>query len=269
MKKSIIKRRKRVVPATQEQSPKISNQTAFPSATSPDSNYQENVSHALPDMQVQRNNSSSETFQSEPVDLNLRFRNQKYEHHHHFEPPPIGVDFTGYQLEQTRRASQPQRSPLPSIQDPPPTSAPETPYHTPLGSLPPAHARKRSFSKTDSDNMPSPSTPDPANRSNRLSSISSILNPQQQSGDDMAIDPTLSGLNQQHRHSIATPHHQMHHPQLPLPHPEMRSRSVGNGDPGGWGERMERKARLRREADEMKEMLRAKEREIEALDGEG
>lgn len=269
MKKSIIKRRKRVVPAAQEQqSPNISQQTAFPATNSPDPHYQEHVAPEVPEMQIQRKDSSSGTRQSEPVDLNLRFRNQKYEHQHQYEPPPIGVDFTGYQLEQNRRASQQQRSPLPAIQDAAPTSAPEPQYPPPLGPLPPAHSRKRSFSKTDSDNMPSPSTPD-SSRANRLSSISSILNPQQQSAEDMPIDPTLSGLHQQHRHSIAHPQHQMHHPQLPLPHPEMRSRSVGNGDPGGWGERMERKARLRREAEEMRTILKAKERELEALDGEG
>ena len=268
MKKSIIKRRKRVVPATQEPSPSIAHQTSFPATNSPDSQYQENLPQQSPEMKVQGNNPSSENNPSEPVDLNLRFRNQQYEHQHHYDPPPIGVDFTGYQLEQNRRASTQQHSQLPGIADTAPMSIPESPYPPPLGSLPPAHSRKRSFSKTDADNIPSPSTPD-SMRPNRLSSISSLLNPQQQSGEEVPIDPTLSGLSQQHRHSIATSQHQMHHAQLPPPHPEMRSRSVGNGDPGGWGERMERKARLRREAEEMREMLRAKEREIEALDGEG
>ena len=268
MKKSIIKRRKRVVPAAQEQSPNIPTQAAFPAPDHNDPHFSEKVSQEIPEMQVQRNNTASEARQSESVDLNLRFRSQKYEYQQQYEPPPIGVDFTGYQLEQNRRASQQQRSPLPCTQDPAPTSAPETQYPPALGPLPPAHARKRSFSKTDSDNMPSPSTPD-SSRANRLSSISSILNPQQQSGEELPIDPSLGGLNQQHRHSIATSQHQLNHPQLPLPHPEMRSRSVGNGDPGGWGERMERRARLRREAEEMREMLRVKERELEALDVEG
>jgi len=49
----------------------------------------------------------------------------------------------------------------------------------------------------------------------------------------------------------------------------VRSRSVGNGDPGGWGEREGRRARLKREVEEMREVLRRKEREIEELDGEG
>ena len=259
MKKSIIKRRKRVVPATQEHSPSTTHQTSFPASDSPDSHYQEGIPQASPDMQGQRTSSTSEGNHGEPIDLNMRFRNQQHEHHHQYEPAPIGVDFTGYQLEQNRRASQ---------QYHPPMSAPEPQYPPPLGPLPPTHARKRSISKTDAETMPSPSTPD-SSRANRLSSISSILNPQQQPNDDLPIDPTLSGLSQQHRHSIATPQHQFHHPPLLPPHHEMRSRSVGNGDPGGWGERMERKARLRREAEEMREMLRLKEREIEALDGEG
>jgi len=59
------------------------------------------------------------------------------------------------------------------------------------------------------------------------------------------------------------------HPQFPPRQPEVRSRSVGNGDPGGWGEREVRRARLRREVEEMREAVRRKEREIEELDGEG
>ena len=39
-------------------------------------------------------------------------------------------------------------------------------------------------------------------------------------------------------------------------------------DPGGSKEKRERKARLRREADEMREMLRQKEREIAELAAE-
>lgn len=59
------------------------------------------------------------------------------------------------------------------------------------------------------------------------------------------------------------------HPQFPPRQPEVRSRSVGNGDPGGWGEREVRRARLSREVEEMRAVLRRKEREIEELDGEG
>lgn len=44
---------------------------------------------------------------------------------------------------------------------------------------------------------------------------------------------------------------------------------MGNGDPGGWGETEVRRARLRREVEEMRDALRRKEREIEELDGEG
>jgi len=85
----------------------------------------------------------------------------------------------------------------------------------------------------------------------------------------MPIDPSLSGLiaAPQQRHSVTSA--SAMYPQFPTRQPEVRSRSVGNGDPGGWGERDGRRARLRREVEEMREVLRRKEREIEELDGEG
>lgn len=266
MKKSIIKRRKRVVPAMQDPSPSSSHVTSFPVSHTPDEHYQEVQPQETPnskDHQHQHQQPPQNPDPDEALDLNFRLRDQQQaDSQQHFDAPLIGVDFTGYQLDPHRRSStHPQHGGLPSPSEPP--------YN--LGSLS-SHSRKRSFSATDRDH-PSPSTPE-SGRANRLSSISSILNPQSQGVEDMPIDPSLAGLTpQQHQHQ-----HQRHSvhslsgaslPPLPPPQLETRSRSVGNGDPGGWGDKEARKARLRREVDEIREALRRKEREIEELDGEG
>lgn len=270
MKKSIIKRRKRVVPAMQEQPPGGQHITSFPVSQPLDQQYSEMLHQESSDELV-RNQDSHQSHPQDleahgPTDLHLHRHNQQLDHQHHpYSPPPIGVDFTNYQFDSHRRPSE-QQQPPPNPHDTTLRHSPADPSHG-LGSLGPSHSRKRSFSTIDRDH-PSPSTPDSA-RANRLSSISSILNPQSHGADDVPIDPSLSGLPpQQQRHSV----HALtstSHPQLPPPQPEMRSRSVGNGDPGGWMDQETRKARLRREAEEMREALRRKEREIEDLDGEG
>lgn len=258
MKKSIIKRRKRVVPAMQDQPTGSQDVTSFPASQAPDQQYNESPQQGqLEDHPENQDPHTLETNQQPSSD-----------HYHHdphshpqplYSPPAIGVDFTGYQLDPHRRPSN-QQQPHTTIHDP----SPSDPSFT-LGPLGPPHTRKRSFSTTDRDH-PSPSTPDSA-RANRLNSISSLLNPQSQgTPDDMPIDPSLSSLVPQQRHSVHTII-SASHPQLPPPQPEMRSRSVGNGDPGGWGGKEALRARLRREAEEMREALRRKEREIEELDG--
>lgn len=256
MKKSIIKRRKRVVPATQEQESNV-HLTAFRVSTSPNSHYSESM-----DLRHHGQDSPS-------ADLNGSGHHEYRQHmdhqQHHYDPPPIGVDFTGYQIDQPHHA----HFPLPGIRDPSVRhpSSPES-QRTLSPFIPPA-SRKRSFSDAQLE-KPS-SSPSESGRTNRLSSISSILNPtRRQPADDMPIDPSLSGIGQlPPRQSSQLPHIPPQHQQ---PHPIP---SENRGDPGGW-DRRERKARLRREAEQLREILKAnerelkaKERELEELGGEG
>ena len=261
MKKSIIKRRKRVVPATQEQSPNSSHVASFSVSISPDPQHSENRD-LRSDRQTPPNINSNDS-----INLDFRVRNQEADHPTPWESAPLGVDFTGYQIDQQRRlSSQPQQQqhhlPLPGVHDPSVAVSPSESQST-LSPFPPSNSRKRSFSISENDNYGPPSSENA--RSNRLNSISSLLNPPQQfQMDDMPIDPSLSGIGQQHNRHIQLPQ------PLPYQHPrtpDIRSMSVSNGESNDWA--AQRKAQLRLEAEEMREILRAKERELEELDGEG
>ena len=259
MKKSIIKRRKRVVPATQEHTPTTPNIISFPVPSSPDSSHQDGVEG----MRQYQNPSLSN---QDPSTVNAQESFVQED-----QPPPIGVDFTGYQLSRQQNASQGQQQRPSVAQMSSPSMDPSIqPARLSLGAIPPGSARKRNHSNADRENH-SPSTPESA-RTNRLSSISSILNPAQQqqsiTSDEMPIDPCLSHLTKyikQHRHS--TPHQHPQQSQLTAPGSDGRSRSLGSGDPGGW-DKIERRSRLQQEVSSLKEALRAKERELEILDGE-
>ena len=301
MKKSVIKRRKRVVPAANEQDPNASQLSTFPVSptpapqriTSPESQGKQRYSSGIdapspldlrpnpghldsPEVRnIQRIDASMDP--NSPSNLALRQHEQEIEHQHQhqYEPAPIEVDFTGYRLDQRqdsrrRPSSHPQPQHLPSLSSMhDPSLQPTDPMSlsSRLSPLPNSSSRKRSYDNAERDN-PSPSTPQSSGTTKRLSSISSLLNHPQSSTDDMPIDPNLSLVGQQqpplHRHSH--PESQPHRYQLPPP--DSRPRQSTSSDPGGW-ELKERRARLRREAEQMREILRAKEREIEELDGEG
>jgi GATA-binding protein, other eukaryote len=124
--------------------------------------------------------------------------------------------------------------------------------------------RKRSFESAGADSAPASV---PESNTKRLSSIKSILNPTlQPSGDNETIDPNLrAARSPETRYSS-------------LPSPS----SFANSPSGSWDTqsgqsgardttsnteraKMERRAELRREAERMREALRAKERELEEL----
>lgn len=266
MKKSIIKRRKRVVPAMQEQESSNAHLTSFPVSTSPNSHYSEPI-----DPRHHRQDSPSLEL-NESVNLDARAREHHLDpQHHQYEPPPIGVDFTGYQIDQQQRPSSrgpPQHPhlPLPSIHEPSARNASSPDSQRTLSPFPASTSRKRSFSDAQLE-KPSTSSIE-SGRTNRLSSISSILNPTRRiHTDDMPIDPSLSGIGQQPpRRQTQLP--QLPHPPHPPPPSEVRLQNVAEGDQRGWN-RMELKARLRREAEQIREMLKAKERELEELSGDG
>ena len=262
MKKSIIKRRKRVVPATQEQSPNSSHLASFSVSISPDPQHSESrdLRNDQQDPQITNSNDS--------MNLDLRLRNQEADHPTPWEPAPIGVDFTGYQIDQQRRVSthvqQQQHLHLPGSHDPSMAVSPSESQAT-LSPFPPNNSRKRSFSISEHENPSPPLTENV--RSNRLNSISSLLNPPQQHQpfvDEMPIDPSLSGIGQPTNRHVQLPQPQPYHHPRPR---DMRSTSAGNIEQNDWA--AQRKAQLRSEAEEMREMLRAKERELEELDGEG
>lgn len=279
MKKSVIKRRKRVVPANNE--PESNHQLLNSFAVSPSPTPQQlDIEHHLrprmastiesrspldlrptpqhldsPELRNKQRISSNMDPNS-PLSLDLRQRNRQVDHQQQYEPPPpIGVDFTGYQLDQQQPQSQQQQLPPISNLDASVPSESEALYR--LSPLPGTSSRKRSHSNTERSS-PSPSE----NTHPRLSSITSILNQPQQSSavEEMPIDPNLSTLPpqlQQHRHSTPLP--QPQHYQLPPP------RQSTSSDPGSW-DLTEKRAKVRREAEAIREALKAKERELEELE---
>ena len=280
-----------MVPATNEQDPNTSQLSTFPVSPTPTPQQMENpeprsrqhfssIDAGGPldlrpnpghlDSPEVRNKQRIESSMdpNSPSNLALRHNGRPTENQHQYEGPPIGVDFTGYQLDQRqnrrrRPSSHPQQHlpSLSSIHDPS-NQHPDPLTQSRLSPFPGSSSRKRSYDNAERDN-PSPSTPQ-SSSAKRLSSISSLLNHPQMGSDDMPIDPNLSNIAlHQHRHSH--PESQPHRYQLPPPAPDGRPRQSTSSDPGGW-ELKERKARLRREADHIREALRAKERELEELD---
>lgn len=298
MKKSVIKRRKRVVPATNEQDPNASQISSFPVSPTPTpqqvdnsearSRHRFSLDAAGPldlrpnpghlDSPEVRNRQriDSSMDPNSPSNLALRHNERQIEHQQEYDPPPIGVDFTGYELDQRqdqrhRPSNHPQQHlpSLSSIHDPS-NQNPDPLFQSRLSPFPSSSTRKRSYDNAERDNA-SPSTPQ-SSSTKRLSSISSLLNHPQIGTDDMPIDPNLSNIaphqhqHQQPLHRHSHPESQPHRYQLPPPPPDdSRPRQSTSSDPGGW-ELKERKARVRREAEQIREMLRAKERELEELD---
>ena len=306
MKKSVIKRRKRVVPVTNEQDPNASQLSTFPVSPSPTPHHESHEvrgkQRAYSSMEAgplnldlrptpghldsaevrNRQRIESSMDPNNPANLTLRQHERQLEHQHQYEPPPIGVDFTGYQLnqrpDQRRRPSSHPQQTLPSLSSMHDSSSMhESSMHRPsdpgsyprLSPLPGSSSRKRSHSNTDQDN-PSPSTPE-SGSAKRLSSISSILNhPQSAVENDMPIDPNLSSIGQQqqqpllHRHSL--PESQLQRYQLPPP--SNGPRQSTSSDPGGL-ELREKRAKLRMDVEQIRLELRAKERELEELGGDG
>ncbi len=295
MKKSVIKRRKRVVPATNEQDTNASQFSTLPISPSPTPQHVDapegrskqrfsasidvggpldlrpNPGHLDSPEVRNRKRIDSSMDPNSPSNLALRHHDRQLEVPDQGDPPPIGVDFTGYQLDQRQDqgrqpSSHPQHLPsLSSIQDTANQISDPLSYSR-LSPLPGSSSRKRSYDKAERDN-PSPSTAHNSG-AKRLSSISSLLNHPQSTPEDLPIDPNLSSIGQHqlplHRHSH--PESQPQRYQLPLPTPDSRGpRQSTSSDPGGW-ELRERRARLRREADHIRELLRLKEKELEELD---
>ncbi|KAI4122719.1 MAG: hypothetical protein LQ341_007276, partial [Variospora aurantia] len=279
MKKSIIKRRKRVVPAMQENIHGGQQHPSFTAGNQPEAQYFETED-------VHNHRTSPQAAPGAHTDVNAQ--EQYMEHQPQYEAPPI--DFTGYQINPQRHSpTQSQQRPSPPSAHEQQPSVPQPETQNRLSPFQSSRTRKRSHSNAGNDS--GAASPPPENeRANRLSSISSILNPTQQRREDMPIDPSLSLLGQQAlRQSQSAQQQQQQQPQQqqpqqaqshqhqqipppPLPPPPPSSSSSSDQKPSNvdvteWN--AQRKARLRQEAEQLREMLRAKEREIEELDGEG
>ncbi|KAI4107681.1 MAG: hypothetical protein LQ339_002587 [Xanthoria mediterranea] len=254
MKKSIIKRRKRVVPAMPDQVHNDQGQPSLEMTKPPDA---QSPSTGQP-QNLEKNATINQDESGQGSGL---FREQYLDPQPQYDLPPI--DFTGFQIDREKQASsQPQQHPPPpNLYDHLPTSQLDT--HNRLSPFPSSTGRKRSYSNADYDEH-TPPTPGNA-RPNRLSSISSILNPTQ-NHDDLPIDPSLSLLGQQALRQAQIPRESHQHRQQG-PHNEQNlpeSSTVGGSD--GIAQR---KAKLRQEVDEIRARLQTKERELEDLDGEG
>lgn len=240
MKKSIIKRRKRVVPALRDQSPTAATHSSNGSSTSPEA--------------------SPAALSQHPSDDHYRYMSSEPMDHHprplHFAPPP--VDFTGYHV---NSAPQPHHT-LPKLLEPEHLGPSPASQYGRRSASPNALAipKKRSLAETAAEALPVPTTLESgsnqlppimssANPSppGRLSSISSILNP-------------AESRKESHREPASRP--QAYQPPVaPAPHPSQTLPSISSfPDPAA-----ERRARLEWEAEKMREALRAKERELATI----
>jgi GATA-binding protein len=238
MMKSTIKRRKRVVPAQEgEESDPRNLSPAGPGSLSPEASPRPPHSHTVGN-------------QSDTV--------IKYDQPHRaYEPPAI--DFTGYRSLPPTQQSSTNTSPCMHTSSSHTLLPPIHSHHAPSSISLDVSSRKRSYNVAEG--TASPSTADSLNtpsdnRSARLSSISSILNPTQQqqgplhpSEPPAHVDPALQQQQQRNQDRW----------RLPAMREERRGATR-------TGEEESRKARLKREAEEMREALRLKERELEMLD---
>ncbi|KAJ5159885.1 GATA factor SREP [Penicillium canariense] len=235
MKKSIIKRRKRVVPALRDQSPTAATHSSNGSSASPE---------ASPAPLAHPHDEHYRYMSNEPMDAPRQTP---------FAPPP--VDFTGYHV-----SSAPlQHHHLPKLIEP------ERLGHSPVSQYGRRSAspnslgipKKRTLAETAAEALPIPTTLESgsnqlppimtsANPSppGRLSSISSILNhagsrSDSHMGRPQSLQPPMQSVPPQSQHL-----------------PSISSFS----DPAP-----DRRAQLERETEQMREALRAKERELAAM----
>ncbi|KAL2830778.1 hypothetical protein BDW59DRAFT_14038 [Aspergillus cavernicola] len=255
MKKTIIKRRKRVVPALREHSPTGATHSSHGSSASPEALSPVPLGHPHDDRYRYY---SSEPMMSDRI-------SPVSQRPFGFAPPP--VDFTGFNA-----------GPVTLPHHPPPPRLLELGHSTvsQFGrrSISPSssgNSKKRTLAETGPavDAGPVPTTleagsnqlppivssahpPPPA----RLSSISSILN-HANARNDAHLDPSLAALARQQ-------HSQPHHPQpSTLASPQSSQPLPSVSDVENFKE--DRRAKLQREAEEMRELLRAKERELAEL----
>ncbi|KAL3470904.1 hypothetical protein BJX99DRAFT_37884 [Aspergillus californicus] len=252
MKKTTIKRRKRVVPALREHSPTAATHSSHGSSASPEASSPATIGHSYDERY--------RYYSSEPM---MSDRISPVSHRAFgFAPPP--VDFTGFNA---AAITLPHHPPPPRLLEPGHSPVPQFGRR----SLSPnsGNPKKRTLAETGavtdgpipttleagSNQLPPIVSPANAPPPARLSSISSILS-RANARNDAHLDPSLASLGRQQH---AQPHHSQsstvappqHQHQQPLP-------SVSNLE----NFQEDRRAKLQRETEEMRELLRAKEREL-------
>ncbi|PTU25392.1 hypothetical protein P175DRAFT_0427839 [Aspergillus ochraceoroseus IBT 24754] len=257
MKKTIIKRRKRVVPALREQSPTGGAHSSHGSSASPEA--------ASPATLAYPRDDRYRYYSSEPIDRISPAAQRPFA----FAPPP--VDFTGFG---SGTVTLPHHPPPPRLLEPdrigPAGHSPVSQFgRRSISPNPSGNPKKRTLEETassanaisipttleaGSNQLPpivSSANPSPPTR---LSSISSILN-HAHARDESRLDPSLAAMGRQ-------PHPQPHHPPASTLAPSAQP-LPGVSELDNFRE--DRRAQLQREAEEMREMLRAKERELAEL----
>ncbi|KAI9736457.1 MAG: putative electron transfer flavoprotein subunit [Claussenomyces sp. TS43310] len=270
MKKSIIKRRKRVVPAAHgsQQAAEFEgadNRMGSPESDDPSSQHE---------MEGQRGSMNADG----SINLGFRSRNESRN-----EPPrtllpdptmrtqsgqqqPVGApDLTAYATNPpSHQHYQHDPSSLTSENKLPPMTSYPSPATHPRPSLSPnsflSPGRKRSVSAAEMEMAPASGSDQ---QSKRLSSIKSLLNPAARASEDESFDPSFRAGE---RRSPG-----MTYSGSPSPHSYAASPSYG---PSGARDetldaersKLDRRAELQREAERMREALRAKEKELEELD---
>ena len=274
MKKSIIKRRKRVVPALRDQSPSAGS--ANDSSASPEAIHA-SLAHGVDDHRYEQANSYA-------ASANGQVSPHMYPTSRTAAPPP--VDFTNYGSNGV--VSLPHHPPSPHQHQQ--QHAFDGARHVLNERLPggsqaiplvdrASNPKKRSLPDTD-EHRPDIQTPhlppiNPAGAAStsnpaRLSSISSLLNHADRPREDSRIDPALtahSAMPQQHQYQHQAPPRSF----SPSGLSSSASPKLGFTQPhtsnSAESEQLkaERRAQLQREAENMREALRAKERELAEL----
>lgn len=244
MKKSVIKRRKRVVPAAQATAIDVANNAMG----SPELDDNQSAPRTSAELAVEQRGSVN-------LDgsINLGFRPKLPRQ---ILPEPnirssnghSQNDLTSYSSQHNHHDllqshSRDDENRLPPMAGYPNHGVQRVPSLSP-SSFPSPNHRKRSFSIADVEGSG-------GNDSKRLSSIKSILNPAsgQHTSDDEMLDPTLRAQN------ISNPRNNT----------GQISVAESSSHDGIEARKLERRRELQREAERMREALKAKERELEEL----
>ncbi|KAJ5713437.1 uncharacterized protein N7483_010618 [Penicillium malachiteum] len=246
MKKSIIKRRKRVVPALRDQSPTAATQSSNGSSASPEAS-PSTLAHSHEDHYRYMSNEPADHYHNMPGRGSYEDASRPLP----FAPPP--VDFTGY----VTSAPIHHHHQLPKLLDP--ERLGHSPVHYGRRSVSPnslSLPKKRTLAESTTETLPGPASLESGSNQlppimsavhptppGRLSSISSILN-QAERRDTSRVDLSPMGHPQPY--------------QAPSQHPPQALPGISSFA----DQSVERRAQLEREAEQMREALRAKEREL-------
>jgi GATA-binding protein, other eukaryote len=270
MKKLIIKRRKRVVPAALQSEHSFNGQQNR-SPQAPSDSYQQthhytgNTESSIinPDgsvnaeaRQQEVDGSGNRQILPEPS----QFQSQQRVYH----PPP--VDFTDYaaaSLSTPQNQQHMSDSTLPPISYPSPTQR-----HLSISPCPNSGGRKRSFSTSESEIQEGSESVSDPNKPNRLSSIKSILNPTQHVTDDIPIEPSLLGRNNSIPSVTSKGSISSGTGESDITAPHFTAPNIAGGNDDNRRRTTERRAELQREAERIRQMLVAKERELAELNND-